>query len=185
MIAAVLDACVLYSAPLRDFWMHLAVQSVFQPKWTARIQDEWINNLLRNRPDLERKQLKRTRLCMEQWARDWEAPCDETRLAEYVLPDADDRHVLCAAVGGRTHVIVTFNISDFPEDALSPHGVRAVHPDTFALELLADDPDAFVEAVRAHRAALVKPTMDAATYLQTLERAGLPMTSARLRLHVI
>lgn len=37
MITAVMDACVLYSAPLRDLWMHLTVRLVFQPKWTSPI----------------------------------------------------------------------------------------------------------------------------------------------------
>ncbi len=32
MQAAVLDACVLYPAPLRDFFMRLAVK-LYQPKW--------------------------------------------------------------------------------------------------------------------------------------------------------
>ena len=40
MTAAVLDACVLYSAFLRDLFLRLAVGFVFQPKWTAQIQDE-------------------------------------------------------------------------------------------------------------------------------------------------
>ena len=31
-IVAVLDACVLYPAPLRDFLMHLAVLDTFQAK---------------------------------------------------------------------------------------------------------------------------------------------------------
>jgi len=31
---AVLDANVLYPAPLRDFWMHLAVVEAFSPRWT-------------------------------------------------------------------------------------------------------------------------------------------------------
>ena len=42
MTPAVLDACVLYPAALRDLWMHLAVRFVFQPKWTARIQEAHI-----------------------------------------------------------------------------------------------------------------------------------------------
>jgi hypothetical protein len=39
---AVLDAWVLYPAPLRDFFMRLAVQ-LYQPKWTEEIHEEWIH----------------------------------------------------------------------------------------------------------------------------------------------
>lgn len=48
-----LDACVLYPASLRDFIMRLAVTGLFAAKWTDQIHDEWIRNLLMNRPELE------------------------------------------------------------------------------------------------------------------------------------
>ncbi len=51
MLIAVLDACVLYSAPLRDFFMRLAVR-LYQPKWTDAIHEEWIRNVLNNRTDI-------------------------------------------------------------------------------------------------------------------------------------
>lgn len=44
---AVLDANVLYPAPLRDLLMRLAVTDLFAARWTERIHDEWIRNLLK------------------------------------------------------------------------------------------------------------------------------------------
>ena len=43
---AVLDACVLYSASLRDLFMWLALAGVYFPKWTEEIHEEWIRNVL-------------------------------------------------------------------------------------------------------------------------------------------
>jgi len=43
------DACVLYPASLRDVLMYLAGSGLFQAKWTDRIHDEWITNLLKRR----------------------------------------------------------------------------------------------------------------------------------------
>jgi|GEM_PF-6108311 hypothetical protein len=60
MRVAVLDACVLYPAPLRDFFMRLAVK-LYQLKWTDEIHEEWIRNVLADRPDLTHDQLIRTR----------------------------------------------------------------------------------------------------------------------------
>jgi len=180
MTAAVLDACVLYPAALRDLWMHLAVRFVFQPKWTPRIQDEWIRNVLENRPDLKAEQLARTRASMEEWGRDWQVPDYDAWLTELSLPDPDDRHVLAAAVAGQVPVIVTFNLADFPDAILAQHGVRAVHPDPFAVELLEAEPEAFIAAAQAHRSALRNPPKSVELYLETLERSGLAQTALRL-----
>src|SRR5579871_4164115 len=98
MIRAVLDACVLYSAALRDLFMRLTVSLAFQPIWTEEIQDEWIRNVLENRPDLTRVQLERTRAQKERYGREWQAPGYETHLSSVTLPDEDDRHVVAAAI---------------------------------------------------------------------------------------
>jgi hypothetical protein len=60
----VYDACVLYPAPLRDFLIELAAGGLFRAKWTDEIHEEWIGNLLANRPDLDRGKLETTRNLM-------------------------------------------------------------------------------------------------------------------------
>lgn len=67
---AIYDACVLYPAPLRDFLMQLALTDLFQAKWTERIHDEWIRSVLKNRPDLNKDQLEKTRRLMNTATRD-------------------------------------------------------------------------------------------------------------------
>jgi hypothetical protein len=61
---AIYDSCVLYPAPLRDFLMQLALADLYRAKWTNSIHDEWIRNVLANRPDLRPEQLERTRELM-------------------------------------------------------------------------------------------------------------------------
>jgi hypothetical protein len=51
-----------------------------------------------------------------------------------------DRHVLAAAVRANAEVIVTFNLRDFPEPALKPYDIAAIHPDDFLLDQLAVGP---------------------------------------------
>ncbi len=60
----VLDACVLYPAPLRDLLLRLATTGLFAAKWTDEIHDEWTRNLVRKRPEIE-EQIKRTRRLMD------------------------------------------------------------------------------------------------------------------------
>lgn len=163
--------------------MHLAIRFVFQPKWTERIHAEWMESVLEKRPDLSRTALERTRDLMNRWARDWQPPDYEALLPTLSLPDPDDRHVLAAAIAAGASVIVTFNDRDFPEETLAPYGVRAQHPDDFALELLDGAPEALLLAVRTHRAALRNPPKSVDEYLQTLARCGLPRTASRLAAH--
>jgi hypothetical protein len=60
----VYDACVLYPAPLRDLLMRVATKGLVQAKWTDEIHEEWIRNLLEDRPDLTEEQLRRTQSLM-------------------------------------------------------------------------------------------------------------------------
>ena len=53
-ITVVLDACVLYSAPLRDLMIRLAQASLIQARWTAEIHEEWTRNVLTNNPNITR-----------------------------------------------------------------------------------------------------------------------------------
>jgi len=56
----VMDACVLYPAPLRDLLLSLTSAGLYQARWTRMIEDEWITSLLFKRPDLEPQALRRT-----------------------------------------------------------------------------------------------------------------------------
>jgi len=40
----ILDACVLYPAPLRDVLLSIAGVGLFEPKWTDEINEEWIKS---------------------------------------------------------------------------------------------------------------------------------------------
>jgi len=183
MTTAILDACVLYPAALRDVFLWLAAESVYQPRWTDTIHEEWIRAVLANRPDLTREQLERTRALMNQvdpesLVRDYEG-----FISSVALPDEDDRHVLAAAIAAKASVIVTFNLSDFPKKVLTPFRVRALHPDRFLVSLLRQEPSAFLEGLRKHRESLRRPPKTREEHLESLRRAGLAELTRRLAEH--
>src|SRR5438046_1599800 len=125
------DANVLYPAPLRDLLMWVALQDVVLARWTDDIHEEWMRSVLRDRTDLKREQLERTRDLMNDSVRDCLVTDYHDLISSLKLPDADDRHVLAAAIKAGTSVIVTYNLKDFPADALESYGVEAQHPDDF------------------------------------------------------
>lgn len=180
---AVLDACVLYPAPLRDLLIQLAVQGLYRAKWTQAIHAEWITNLLEARPDLTCERLQRTQKLMNQAVPECLVEGYETHISSLTLPDADDRHVLAAAITAEASWIVTSNLKDFPEDALKPYGIQAIHPDDFVQVLIQKHEDSVVTAARACRARLQNPPKSADEYLSRLASQGLTQTVAYLRNH--
>lgn len=180
MTRAVLDACVLYSAFLRDLFMRLTVRFAFQPIWSEEIHDEWMRNVLKNRPDLERETLENTRRQMDRYGRDCLAPNYHGLLDTLTLPDANDRHVLAAAIAAHAPTIVTFNLSDFPAASLAPYGIEAQHPDVFLSALFDSDAERFVQAVRDLLAALHNPPVSLANRLERMQTLGLEETARRV-----
>jgi hypothetical protein len=178
---ALLDANVLYPAPLRDLLLQLAVTDLFRAKWTADIHREWIEALLRKEPHRDRAALERTRDLMDSHTRDCLVTGYETLAATLILPDMDDRHVLAAAITGHCDVIVTQNLDDFPSAMLAPYGIDVQHPDEFLCNQLHLAPQLFCGAMRRVRARLKNPPYSVEQYLDTLTRQGLVATVAELK----
>jgi len=179
---ALFDANVLYSAPLRDLLMRLAVTGLFRAKWTHEINEEWAHNLLANRPDITRDQVERIKLLMNNNARDALVDGYQHLVpALEGLPDPGDRHVLAAAIVGRAYVIVTYNLRDFPPEALARYGIEAQHPDEFIRHLIDLNENTVCGAVRQLRASLRNPPKSVEELLDTLSNQELPLTVAALR----
>jgi predicted nucleic acid-binding protein len=180
---ALFDACVLYPAPLRDFLMQLAVTDLFRAKWTEQIHDEWIRNLLKNRTDLSEERLERTKNLMNRHVRDCLVAGYEDLIPSLKLPDENDCHVLAAAICGGADVIVTFNLSDFPDKTLGQYGIKAQHPDKFITHLIDLAPSLVCEAAKRQRMSLKNPPQTVEGLLAAYERQGLAQTVAKLRLY--
>lgn len=177
---AVLDSCVLYSAALRDLFMRLDNAGLYRARWTERIHDEWIRNVLLDRPDLTRVALERTRALMDLHAEGSVVEDYESLIPSLTLPDEEDRHVLAAAIVAEASVVVTFNLADFPEAVLTPNGVEAQHPDAFLCALFDASPDRFMEVVKELVAGLHNPPRTLEQQGEILRRQGLAQLAERL-----
>ncbi len=175
------DACVLYPAPLRDILIELASMGLFRAKWSERIHDEWIRNLLANRTDLTDAQLRKTASLMDKAVMDAMVTGYEPLEVGLSLPDPDDVHVLAAAIKSGCSAIITANLKDFPAANLDPFGIEAQHPDDFIHHQFDLHEPSVILAARACRARLRKPPITAKEYLDILLAQSLSQTVARLR----
>jgi len=176
----VYDACVLYPAPLRDFLIELAAHQLFRAKWTDEIHDEWIRNVLANRADITLGRLERTRLLMNAAVMDCLVEGYEELVPSLNLPDANDRHVLAAAIHCGADAIVTFNLRDFPSAEAAKYDIEILHPDDFLHHQFGLSQSAVILAAHRCRHRLNNPPRNVLEYLDTLAAQGLPKTVAEL-----
>lgn len=181
---AVLDANVLYPAPVRDFLLHLAAVGLYKPAWTTQIKDEWVRNLLKNRPELIRKQLLKTCKAMDGAFPDANIEGYANIAAQITLPDDDDRHVLAAAITANAAVIVTENIKDFPAVILKNYGLVAMRADEFILQLMTLNKVTVLKALENQVALLKNPPKTIEQVMNTLQQCGLHKSVALLKLSI-
>ncbi len=183
----VLDACVLYPAPVRDILLTLAESGLFRARWTNQIQDEWIRNLLLKRTDLTAEKLNFTVSKMTEAIEDCLVEGYEYLIESLTLPDANDRHVLAAAIVGHADAIVTYNLKDFPVNILAKHGIEVLHPDDFIVAQYDLEPLKVLTKIKEIRARLKKPPMSAQELVDNYEFLTLPQFSNLLRgaIHLI
>jgi hypothetical protein len=75
--------------------------------------------------------------------------------------DPKDRHVLAAAVRADAQVLVTFNLTAFPDDSLAPYDIAVISPDDFLLDQLDLYPGQTVAALRAQASSYRAPPGEA------------------------
>ncbi len=107
----------------------------------------------------------------------------ENLISTITLPDTNDRHVLATAIHTNAHSIVTFNLKDFPEEALNIYKIKAIHPNDFIVDLIDIDIGAVIDSVKKHRASLKNPEFSPENYLECLLKQKLFQTVSLLDRH--
>ncbi|QHQ34468.1 RSP_2648 family PIN domain-containing protein [Algicella marina] len=149
MSRVLLDACVLYPTVLREILMGAADRGFFTPVWSARILEEWARAAARlgaNGEAVARGEIALLRAVHPEA----EVTYSFDLQREIELPDADDAHVLAAAVAGGADELLTFNLRDFPGRVLAGYGILPRGPDEFLLELFHNEAG-FIEVLEAVR----------------------------------
>lgn len=180
--SALLDTCVLVPSILRDLLLELGTGPAYRPVWSDRIEEELgrtVSELRRRRGrDEDETQAYVIRLLHQMNAALPDARVTVQPSWEKGIggsPDPDDAHVIAAAVAGRADVIVTFNLKDFPDDAL-PGDLFSQSPDDFLMDLWGLDQDRIFNAIDTIRARSGRrgPRWTRADILDQLEREQLP-----------
>lgn len=177
---AILDANVLFPPPLADLLLSLSVAGLFHARWTQEIHDEWVRNALKTRPELLNKLEKRVEQ-MNRAVPDCLIENYSLLIPALTLPDENDCHILAAAIAGHADAIVTFNLKDFPAEAIKPYNIEAIHPDDFVMNQIELNQIAGLGAIKTMRARFRNPPLSAQNLIQVFERNQLPQLAAFLK----
>lgn len=139
-LAVLCDACVLYPTVLREVLLGCAARGLFRPLWSARILEESA------RATVKLGEAAHVLARGEVATVSARFPQAMVRVPQGMegrlwLPDADDVHVLAAAIAGGAQAILTFNAADFPRGILAEEGLVRLDPDNFLLSLWEQAPE--------------------------------------------
>jgi len=154
MLAAILDANVLYPMMLRDTLLRVAAVGCFRLYWSAEILDEVERNLVADRR-MSGEKAHRLRQAMEAAFPDAMVR-SYRRLIPTMQNHPKDRHVAAAAASIGATLIVTSNIRDFRN---LPPGLSAVTPDVFLGRLWAENADLVRAAIQRQANAFKDPQL--------------------------
>lgn len=178
---ALLDASVLVPAALRDTLLRTADSYLYRPIWSEAVLAELEGTLT---GDIGVRQEQAAALLQ---AMHGAFPDAEVEGFENLIPamtvEPKDRHVAAAAVTDHAQVIVTLNLSDFPQAALEPYNVEAQSPDEFLEHLFDLDPDRKVEIIVEQAADLTYPPLtprDVCAHLRRFAPRFADLVGARL-----
>ena len=179
---ALLDANVLFPFRKRDILLRFHHAGLFQARWSERILDEWTLNLLERKPNLERS-VRSQRHAMREHFADALVTGYEPLIGTLELPDADDRHVLAAAIRCGAQYIVTDNLTDFPAEVLGRFDIEAVDADRFLSRTFDLYPSEALGMLRNLWEAYTNPPFTPSEFVRDLTAKGLPRLAAHTEKH--
>ncbi|WP_417625335.1 PIN domain-containing protein [Paremcibacter congregatus] len=176
---ALLDACVLADVFKRNLLLHLAEAELFRPRWSPQILDETeraIAKITKGKADGVKQ-----RAAMERAFRDACVTGHEALIPAVNLPDANDCHVLAAAIHTNAQVLVTDNLKDFPSGELAKFEIELKSPDEFIADTITLHEQTAFGALKTMRTGYQNPALSTGKIIQFAESRGLMTTALLLK----
>ncbi|MBK7746629.1 MAG: PIN domain-containing protein [Candidatus Obscuribacter sp.] len=154
----VIDACVLFNAPVRDTLLRAAEHGFCRVHWSKQILDETTNNLIEH-AKMGKEKAQYLVAEISKAFPDALVVVPEEQI-QAMRNDPKDRHVAACAVCAPAQVIVTFNLNDFMSETLVDWNIEAQHPDQQLCHLFDLSPDTLVTILIEQAGDLRDMTLD-------------------------
>jgi predicted nucleic acid-binding protein len=150
---AIIDACVMVQAAVRDTLLRLSERRLFLARWSDDIIAEMVatlqNKIGRTKDETDHLIEELTTYFPDAWVES-----GYRRLTPAMPNHEKDRHVLAAAVKEKSELIVTYNVRHFPDEQLRSLDVTAMTPDDFLLGMYLLSPEIVIHELHEQGASL-------------------------------
>lgn len=176
------DTSVLFPFSVMDLLLALAEDSIHHVLWTDELLDEWERVIVR-----EHQRTPESAAAVTSAIREF---FDDARidpdLYRYSVdqmpgPDHDDHVHSAAAIAAGADALITWDKTGFPVEELAELGLRVIDPDVYLVEMLDELGNDVIVTVEQLAQSKTRPPMSTEELLDTLNRAGLPAFTKRLR----
>lgn len=182
MTKVFVDTNVLFPFSVMDLMLALTEDSVHEVLWTKALLAEWERVIVREQRRSAASAAAITAAIREYFADSEVLEAAYAHLIEQMPgKDPDDRVHMAAAIAGGADAIVTWNLADFPAEALASHDVRVCVPDDYLCELLEAWPDEVLDVVVRLAGEKRRPPMTPVDLTTLLAKAGVPTFSHQLQ----
>jgi predicted nucleic acid-binding protein len=180
------DTSVLFPFSMMDLMLALTEDGIHDVLWTEALLDEWEEVVTRDHRRTRASARSITDAIREFFA-DSEVPVADYSQFVAGMPGSDpDDHVhMAAAIAGGASAIVTWNLKDFPAEALAERGLEVLDPDTYLCRLVEQFPDEVGTTVVRMAAGKRRPPMSTTDVLDALEKAGVPRFVTSMRSQIV
>lgn len=166
----VLDANVLFGHASRDLHLWLAEAELYDPVWSNGILDEVASSLVDKGVMPADKATALRGLIEGTFDEASVSPEAVAALTPCMCNEADDRHVLAAAVAAGAGAIVTHNVRHFGSDCLAIYGIELVTPSEFLVDLFHLAPEVVRTHIRSRVAEYLRPPIPWEDFLHNVGR---------------
>lgn len=162
------DANILFPFHVSHILVFMAARRLVNAKWTAKIQQEWLENIAKKYPE-DLDGCRRRCDAMNRALPEAMVTGHESRIEGIIFKDPDDRHVIAAALHVGASGIVTRDRKHFTPQTLKPFGLAVIDPDDLLVACHEQFPEDCAQTVEQARRALsvTKPTLE--EYLEMLD----------------
>lgn len=148
------DANVMFSRVLRDYVLYAMTHQLIRVRWSQTILDEAVRRLIEKVDGFDGASGERLVTAMNGTFPYSQVELTEeakATVADFVLVDDNDRHVIAAAVAAEATSVCSDDLTAFPPEVMATLGIEWVTADALLSTLVEEAPEAML---KVHRTAV-------------------------------